>query len=128
MPSSTSGRSIAVAARSRASSSIRSCVLFRMKPAGTRRIRCAASFVHSNVEINGFFRSSRAMSLASPPAPGPSAAAAAGVRRHAGGGRLDLERRARLLLDHLSAKSSVIASSFIMRARFSTRAFTRRRW
>jgi hypothetical protein len=37
-----------------------------MKPAGTRKIRCAASFVHSNVEINGFFRSSRAMSLASP--------------------------------------------------------------
>jgi len=31
------------AARSRASSSIRSCVLFRMKPAGTRRIRCVAS-------------------------------------------------------------------------------------
>ena len=36
-------RSIAVKARSRASPSTLSCVLFRMNPAGTRRIRCAAS-------------------------------------------------------------------------------------
>ena len=59
-----SGRSRA-AARSRASSSTRSCVWFRMNPAGTRKIRCTASPVQSNVEISGFFLSSRATRLAS---------------------------------------------------------------
>jgi hypothetical protein len=46
---------LAAGAARRASSSTRSCVLLRMKPAGTRRIALAASLVHSNVEINGFF-------------------------------------------------------------------------
>src|SRR6478735_461430 len=32
-----------------------------MNPAGTRRIRCVASLVQLNVEIRGFFRSSRAI-------------------------------------------------------------------
>ncbi len=55
-----------VAARSRASSSIRSCVWLRMNPAGTRKILCVASSVQSNVEINGFFLSSRAITWRCP--------------------------------------------------------------
>ena len=121
-------KSIVDDARSRASSSTRSCVLFRMKPAGTRKTRCAASVVHSNVEISGFFRSSRATSLASPAAPpGRSLVAPSVALLAPSAGGLDVERRAGLLLDHLRANSRVIASSFIMRARFSTRALTRRR-
>ena len=116
-------------ARSRASSSIRSCVLFRMKPAGTRRIRCAASFVQSKVEINGFFLSSRAMSLASLAAPVALFGGFGRARsRHAGGGGWISSGAPVSSSITCRANSSVIASSFIMRARFSTRAFTRRRW
>ena len=110
MPSSTSPRSIAPPSpeasarrsRSRASPSTLSCVLFRMNPAGTRRIRCAASVVQSKVEISGFFLSSRAMSFASR----CRAAAWSWLRgvpgcRRDQRRRLDIQRRSGLFLDHL---------------------------
>jgi hypothetical protein len=89
-----------------------------MKPAGTRRIRCAASSVHSNVDTNGLFLSSRATRRVSP------AAAVTGTS----GARPAISSGAPVSSSiTCRAKSSVIASSFIMRARFSTRALTRRR-
>jgi len=102
-----------------------------MKPAGTRKIRCAASFVHSKGEISGFFLSSRAMSRASVPAPFfvSSGPAAPGLAEAPGAEAEALMSSGVPVSSSITcrAKSSVIASSRIMRARFSTRALTRRR-
>ena len=123
MPSSTSARSIAATARSRASSSTRSCVLFRMKPAGTRKTLCTASPVQSKVEISGFFLSSLAMSPRHSP---PRSGLGEGSPGAAVDG--DVGRRPPVSSSMTSrAKSSVIVSSLFMRALFSTRALTRRR-
>src|SRR4029450_4076432 len=126
MPSSTSARSIVDAARSRASCSIRSCVWFRMKPAGPRRSGAPPLALHVPRELldpllrlvpheagrhaqdalRGIGRplerrDQRILLVVARNEPRLARGSALG---DFGRTALDLERRSRLLLDHLTGE------------------------